>query len=297
MIRRAAVILAAMVAVGATGCSTFSDNGVAARVGDLELSQSQFDGLLIAATPGAEPGDQLALSGDTARDLLNTWILTRILELDLAADGAAVDPVATEEAASALEASDPDRWATTPVAMQDLQVEQQAAITSWSELEVATPSDDELRAIYDGGTEESGIVCSAHILVGTEEQANDLLDQLDDGADFAELAASESIDTASGADGGNLPCDLRGNFEGAYVPEFVDAALAAQLGEPTGPVQSQFGYHVIMLRPSDRVDAGELATLYADVSQRFQRAAAKFDIYVDPRFGSFNPSSGVVALG
>ncbi len=62
-------------------------------------------------------------------------------------------------------------------------------------------------------------------------------------------------------------------------------------------MQSEFGYHVIVLRPSDQVDPAELATLYTDTSLRFQRAASAVDIYVDPRFGSFNPATGVVALG
>jgi hypothetical protein len=296
-IRRVAAVPILVGAVATAGCSTLSDNDAAARVGDVELSQDDLDQLLIAATPGAEPGDDIDLAADTARELLNTWILTRILEFDLAAEGTAVDPADVEEVTSALEASDPDRWATTPVAMQDLQIDQQAAIATWSNLEVAAPSDDELRALYDAGTTESGFVCAAHILVETEAEATDALDQLAGGADFAELAASESLDTASGADGGNLPCEPASSFADAYVPEFVEASLAADIGEPVGPVQSEFGYHVILLRPSDRVEVSDLAALYSDISLRFQRAAHGTDIYVDPRFGSFNSTSGVVAIG
>ena len=109
-------------------------------------------------------------------------------------------------------------------------------------------------------------MCSSHILVETEAEADAILDRLEGGADFAELAASESIDTGSGANGGALPCDLTSNFEAAYVPEFVEAALAAEIGEPVGPVQSEFGYHIIVLRPSDQVDPAELAALYTEAS-------------------------------
>lgn len=297
MNRRAAVVPILLLAGVVTGCSTFSDNDAAARVADFELSQEELDELMISATPGAQPGDELELSGETARGLLNTWILTRILEVDLAAQDTTIDDAATQAAAESLEASNPEAWATTPAPMQNLQIEQQAAIATWSALEVPTPSDEELRAHYETGTAESGVVCSAHILVETEAEANAILDQLEGGADFAELAASESIDTSSGANGGSLPCDLTNNFESAYVPEFVDAALAAEIGEPVGPVKSEFGYHIIVLRPSDQVDPAELAALYTDVSQRFKRAASDVDVYVDPRFGTFNSSSGVVALG
>ena len=297
MNRRAVVVPILVLAWGATGCSTFSDNDAAARVADFELSQDELDELLVAATPGAQPDEELELSGETARGLLNTWILTRILEVDLAASDTTVDGAATQAAAESLEASNPEAWATTPAPMQNLQIEQQAAIATWSELEVPTPSDAELRAQYDAGTEASGFVCSSHILVETEAEADAILDQLEGGADFAELAASESIDTGSGANGGSLPCDLTSNFESAYVPEFVEAALAAEIGEPVGPVKSEFGYHIIVLRPSDQVDPAELAALSTEVSQRFRRAASDVDVYVDPRFGSFNSSSGVVALG
>jgi hypothetical protein len=295
--RRPVVVPIVLLVAGATGCSTFSDNDAAARVGDFELSQDQLGELMIAATPGAEPDEQLELAADTARSLLNTWVLTKIIEVDLAAQGESVSAEAVAEAASTFEAQDPNGWASTPVLLQDLQTRQQAAIGIWSALTVATPSDDELRAFYDAGTDESGVVCSAHILVETEAEANTILDELAGGADFAELAEADSIDTGSGASGGNLPCDRLANFEGSYVPEFVDAALASEIGEPVGPVASQFGYHVIVLRPSDQVDPTELAPLYADTTIRFQRVAESVDIYVDPRFGSFNSSSGVVPLG
>ena len=297
MNRRAFAVPTLLLAGAATGCSTFSDNDAAARVADFELSQDELGELLIASTPGAEPDEQLELSSETARSVLNAWILTRILEVDLAARDTVVDAAATQAAAAALEGASPEAWASTPAPVQNLQIEQQAVIATWSALEVPTPSDAELRALYEVGTEESGLVCSAHILVETEAEADAILEQLEGGADFAELAASESIDTGSGAAGGNLPCELTGNFESAYVPEFVEAALAAEIGEPVGPVQSEFGYHVIVLRPSDQIDPAELTTLYTDVTQRFQRAAKAVEIYVDPRFGAFNPASGVVALG
>jgi hypothetical protein len=301
--RRAILIPVLLIAGVATGCSSVSDNDAAARVDEFELSQDALGGLLVGATPttttqpGAEPVDESDASAQTARDLLNVWILTRIIEADLAAQGEAVSPQAIADVTSALAAQDPAGWAEVPLDLQTLQVEQRAAIETWSALEISPPSDDELRAMYDAGTTESGIVCSAHILVATEAEAQAILDRLEGGADFAELAASESTDTGSGADGGNLPCALTNTFEETYVPEFVEAALAAEIGEPFGPVQSEFGYHVIVLRSSDQVDPGELSALYMETSARFQRAAAAVDIYVDPRYGTFNATTGVEPLG
>ncbi|HEX4980758.1 MAG TPA: peptidylprolyl isomerase [Ilumatobacteraceae bacterium] len=304
MNRRAAVVPILLLAGAATGCSTFSDNGAAARVGEHELSQDELGDLLADSVPATEPGSgsesgpdgNVELDADTARRLLTTWITTRILEIDLAAQGTSVSPQAIADATGALAAPDPEAWANVPVGLQNLQVEQRAFFDTWSALEVASPSDAELRSIYDAGVAASGILCGAHILVETAGAAQDIVDQLEGGADFAELAASDSIDSNSGPNGGNLPCAPTDAYE-ANVPELAEAFLAADFGVPVGPVPSEAGYHVIVLRPSDQVDPGELGAVYNELPLRFQRVASGVDIYVDPRFGSFDPSIGVRAIG
>ncbi len=64
--------------------------------------------------------------------------------------------------------------------------------------------------------------------------------QLDDGGDFAELAKANS-ECPSGSRGGDL-----GSFgRGAMVPEFETAAFGLEVGEVSGPVETDFGYHLI----------------------------------------------------
>jgi peptidyl-prolyl cis-trans isomerase C len=83
-----------------------------------------------------------------------------------------------------------------------------------------------------------------HILVKTEGEAKDIIAQLDKGADFAALAKAKSIDTGSGAKGGEL-----GWFSpGQMVPEFSAATAKLAKGKYTKtPVRSKFGWHVIQL--------------------------------------------------
>lgn len=85
---------------------------------------------------------------------------------------------------------------------------------------------------------------ASHILVKTEDEAKDIIKQLQGGADFAKLAKSKSTDTGSGAQGGDL-----GYFsDGDMVPEFYAAANKLKKGEYTkDPVKSQYGWHVILL--------------------------------------------------
>ena len=79
-----------------------------------------------------------------------------------------------------------------------------------------------------------------HILVETEEKCVELKSQIDNGAEFATLAANNSK-CPSGADGGDL-----GSFApGMMVPEFDKVVFSAPLNEVQGPVKTQFGYHLL----------------------------------------------------
>jgi peptidyl-prolyl cis-trans isomerase C len=83
-------------------------------------------------------------------------------------------------------------------------------------------------------------VRASHILVGTEQEATQLLEQINAGTDFATLAQSHSK-CPSGRQGGDL------NFfgRGQMVKTFEDAAFNTPIGSVSGLVQTQFGYHII----------------------------------------------------
>lgn len=85
-------------------------------------------------------------------------------------------------------------------------------------------------------------VRAAHILVEDEAKAQELKAELDQGADFAALAAEHGTD-GTAAQGGDLGWFVHGQM----VPEFADAAFAMQPGEISAPVQSPFGWHIIKL--------------------------------------------------
>jgi len=83
-------------------------------------------------------------------------------------------------------------------------------------------------------------VRARHILVKTEQEAKDLVKQLKAGADFTELA-KKSSDGPSAQTGGDLGYFSRGQM----VKPFEDVAFALKAGEVSGPIQTEFGWHVI----------------------------------------------------
>lgn len=88
-------------------------------------------------------------------------------------------------------------------------------------------------------------VKASHILVKTEEQADSILNELKNKADFADLARKFSL-CPSKRQGGDL-----GWFErGMMVPEFEQAAFSAKVNSPV-KVKTQFGWHVIMVTEQD----------------------------------------------
>jgi len=85
-------------------------------------------------------------------------------------------------------------------------------------------------------------VHAAHILVGKEDQAKDLLSKINGGESFSELAKKNS-DCPSGKRGGDLGWFQRGQM----VKEFETAAFEGQKGQVVGPVKTQFGYHLVKI--------------------------------------------------
>ncbi len=85
-----------------------------------------------------------------------------------------------------------------------------------------------------------------HILVQTEDQCNDLIKQLEEGADFKALAAEFSA-CPSGQQGGELGTFSRGQM----VPEFDRVVFEEPIGLYSKPVKTDFGYHVVEITSRD----------------------------------------------
>ena len=104
-------------------------------------------------------------------------------------------------------------------------------------------SEDTVKKTYDErvkSIESKPEVSARHILVKTEEDALDIIERLNRGSEFAELAKEKSTGP-SGSQGGDL-----GYFsKGQMVPEFDRVVFTLKKGEVSEPVKTQFGWHVI----------------------------------------------------
>lgn len=150
--------------------------------------------------------------------------------------------------------------------------------------EQETPfSDSDLQLAYESLLPSLSTVCTRHILVETEEEAEAVVVRLDGGEEFAELAAELSIDTPSGAAGGDIGCisDPSANLVSTYAA----AALDAEIGEVTGPIPSEFGYHVLIV---DSREAPVFDEIRADLETSIagERAADLFDAWVFEKLGA-----------
>ncbi len=115
---------------------------------------------------------------------------------------------------------------------------------------------------------------AAHILVEAEDRAKELKAELDGGADFAELAKANSVDTGSGAQGGDL-----GWFGlGAMVKPFEEAVLAAEPGKVTAPVKSDFGWHLILVKETRMAEKPTLDATRAELAAELQQRAIEAHI-------------------
>ena len=144
------------------------------------------------------------------------------------------------------------------------------------ELSAQAIGEDEIAASYDARYADADMGMeydASHILVETEEAAVNLIDKLQAGADFVELAKEFSTGP-SGPGGGAL-----GWFGlGMMVPPFEAAIVAMEKGAISSPVKTDFGWHVIKLNDTRAISAPALGEMRSEIIAELQRTAIEGQI-------------------
>lgn len=291
---------------------TFDFGGTAATVaGDEIPAQSLADTLAAfeaapAAVRTAFGQDELFQAGSAqpqpaiVANILSTEIAASLIQQENVTRGLTVTPDVQLIAETQIKAAFGDSL-DTQVAFRDELIGRYTLYVALDQA-LAPPAPDEaaLRQAYDADPSRFGDqACARHILVATEPEANDIVTQLGAGADFSELAQSRSTDPGSGAQGGDLGCVSKGSF----VPEFETAVWEGPLGQVQGPVETQFGYHVIVVdsrgqlsfaEARDQIESELTPAPFSSLRTWLDAKLTSTPVTVDGRFGTWNPEAGSV---
>lgn len=300
------VVIASVLALFAVGCSAgTSTMGSAAVVDGTAIAD---DGVYALAGLNAEEG---TVSASEFRDALSLLIIQQAL-LHAASTDFGLGDLSSPEAIDAFVQSLP------PEQQQNIQVSIDAGVADGrdrtateqylytqqllaKEVSDAILNDPDLLAsIYNNNPELLVTVCASHILVGTEEEATDVMARLEAGEDFAAIAAEVSLDQQS--PGGVLPCPVSVY---SFGQELAPAMLGAPVGEITGPVLSPFGFHVLfidsrdqpesleelVMEPSRWVSANILDT---ELTTWYNGVLSRADITVRSQIGTWNSEADAI---
>ncbi|KYG34815.1 peptidylprolyl isomerase [Alkalihalobacillus trypoxylicola] len=115
-------------------------------------------------------------------------------------------------------------------------------------------TDEDIQAHFDSNKEQYNQqeqVEASHILVGSEEEAEEVIEKLNDGEAFSELAAEYSTDESNKDNGGELGFFGRGEM----VEAFDAAVFEMDIDEISDPIETDFGFHVVQV--TDKLEAEE----------------------------------------
>lgn len=159
-------------------------------------------------------------------------------------------------------------------------------------------TDEAARTYYEGNRDEFTQACVSHILVATRERADQLRGRITGGEDFAAVARTDSLDTQSASQGGDLGCDI--NTDTFDAPPFTTAMMTQPVGQVGEPVQTQAGFHLILVRsrtvpPLEEVGARArekvVTASKAKLQEWINTAVSEAKIEVNPKYGTFDKTT------
>jgi hypothetical protein len=188
-----------------------------------------------------------------------------------------------------LEASNGTSAPSAPVTSADLDARLSQAIT--------TIAGDKARTTYESGLGGSSVVCLAAITVANIDDANNVLATVNGGTTFADAAHQFSTDAAIAQSGGIVRSQDGSECidAGSLNPDVTAALKGTPIGQPIAADLTTFSA-VLMLRPFDELlpESKSLIAATAVSQEQLDAIIESADIYVDSRYGRWDPATGSV---
>ena len=284
-------LLIGVLAVALAACS--GSSSVVATVGDQDIDRSEVEGLVRDTDQAITDADFLTFLGVAIQWEAVEQYSSAEFDIDPSDEDvqgridalvASFSPTATLD--DYLESVNASEFGIEKYARQLII---QEAVGEAVEGSYTVPTDEDVAAELAAFPLDWTEVCTAHILVETEAEALAVSLRLDDGEEFADVAAEVSTDPGSGANGGDLGCTSPSQF----VEEFANGALEAEIGVPTEPIESQFGFHIILVNSRTTADT-EAVFAYLDAEAQsavidawFVTAIESAEVTVDAEIGEW----------
>lgn len=253
----AVLAIVALFSAALAGCSSVD---AVAKVNGKAITQEEFDKLYAQATE--QMGGEIP---ESQQALFKQQVLAWLIEAELITQEA--ERLDADLSDTAVKARVDELKGT----MDDATFEEQLTAAGLTIDELNASVRDQLAREFvsaKAAEESSGTVelpedyaLLSHILVDGETTATAVYDRLKAGEDFAAVATAESQDPGSAANGGSLGWAPISN----YVTQFADAARDLAVGELGTPVQSDFGWHIIL-----KVAEAKAGTLLTDAPEELQ---------------------------
>jgi parvulin-like peptidyl-prolyl isomerase len=288
-------------------------NGVGIKRSDFEADMQDYVHNKLFVDTG-QAGDQAATSGtpsvDFVRKTLQADILFEVVRQEVAKRKLTLrstdDAYVRAQTIGRFDQSgSPDIFNAFPMRFQTRALVQTATLLTLQDALGGGPVNAAaVRAAYDADPRQFGQICVRHILLLTEDDAKRVLAELQQGADFATTVGQETEDQSSEPYGGKITnpdgsCPTASQLD----PDFAKAALAATPGQPTGPVHTKIGWHVILVDavntlPFEKVESSAAAAAEQTVAaqaapllNQLLQSGVGGTIHVDAKYGVWDPTN------
>jgi hypothetical protein len=310
VIRRlsAAFAAVALTSTVAAGCSTFTKNDNAAKVGGTALTVSQFEaiskdlfnisapstGSTVAGGTTTTIAPKATYTGDDARSLLTRWIYAQMLSAALATSGTPISADSKAAAEASLKSSAAEQWTTLDTATQDFLVTELAGQNTLVTGSIIPDAD--VKAAYEKGLSTSNTLCLRVIAFSDATKANDVYDELIKGADFATTADANNADPTAGKGGVYTDAQTKSECVSANAlnSQVAQTLLQTPIGTAAAPAAFSASdgskqYFIFYQRPWAEVTDAAAPLVRRAVGPSVERkllAGAKATI--DSRYGEWN---------